>query len=415
MTPIYLPAQPVTRRRWPLVLLALGLALLSIFIFQRAEAQGPRLKPPFKLIRSEQQQRPQGPLAFPLGAPIILSQTFDSTYVPVIDPQALGWHQLIGEDAANITWKRVTTGPLPDTAWSAGQNLVGSDLDPATDTYTNNMKALLVYGPINLGDYYRLVLTTTMWADLRPDDYVGVAFSTDGSTFQEFYADSTADPALSLTRTLVVDVSPAAHQPVVWIGFSFTSNDDNINGRGAFVKDVVLRGLPYFKIFLPLTRLDPTPTPTPTNTPTPTPTPTSTPSISYRYLYTFGNGGSNNSDFQKWGGTRTTSCGSACNYYQEIDTRGNPGGNVKLFSYDTNLRGGSGPREDGTSLSTAKNFEYSSDFYVYTGQKDARYGLVFDASSGTFPGSGNPPFAPDYNYYTLELRMDAHESGQMAD
>jgi len=43
---------------------------------------------------------------------------------------------------------------------------------------------------------------------------------------------------------------------------------------------------------------------------------------------------------------------------------------------------------------------------VYNGQLDARYGLAFDASSGTFPDSGDPPMDPYVNYYLLELRMD---------
>ncbi|CAG0936701.1 hypothetical protein TFLX_05584 [Thermoflexales bacterium] len=43
---------------------------------------------------------------------------------------------------------------------------------------------------------------------------------------------------------------------------------------------------------------------------------------------------------------------------------------------------------------------------MYNGQLDARYSLVFNATSGTFPGSGNPPMDPNMNYYLLELRMD---------
>jgi hypothetical protein len=74
-----------------------------------------------------------------------------------------------------------------------------------------------------------------------------------------------------------------------------------------------------------------------------------------------------------------------------------------------NGKGGAGPRQNGVSLSTATNFDYSADFYVYNGQLDATYGLVFAASSSTFPNSGNPPIDPAYNYYTLELRVDPND------
>ncbi len=428
MSPIQLPLH-YRSRRWLIAAVIPGLALFSAVIFQRAQAQGPTLKPPFKLIRAEQPNslEPHGPVALPLDAPIVISQTFDSSYVPTLDPSVRGWHQLLGSDAtANITWKRVTTGPHPDTVWSAGLNIAGTDFNPATDTYTNGMEALLVYGPINLSDYYRLVMTSTYWLDTAItdplSDYLGVAYSTDGSNFTEISAQSASDPALSDTQTAFVNLNDVAGKSQVWIAFTFVSNDDNLVGRGAFIKDMVLRGSPFFKVYLPLIRRDPTPTPTPTNTPTntptptptntptptPTPTATATPSVSYRYFFTFGNGATSNSDFQNWGGVNSTvtSCnGSPCAYYQNIVTLGNPGGAVNLYSYDLNLLGGSGPRQNGTSLSTATNFEYSADFYVYTGQIDARYGLVFDATAGSFPGSGDPPFVPN-NYYFLEMRMD---------
>jgi hypothetical protein len=72
-----------------------------------------------------------------------------------------------------------------------------------------------------------------------------------------------------------------------------------------------------------------------------------------------------------------------------------------------NGKGGAGPRKNGVSLSTAYNFEYSADVFMYNGQLDASFGLVFDASSSTFPNSGTPPFEPSYNYYILEMRADS--------
>ena len=148
------------------------------------------------------------------------------------------------------------------------------------------------------------------------------------------------------------------------------------------------------------------PTPTPTATPTLTPTPLA----NYRYFYAFNDETStNNPDFNRWGGYKNTTCsGCTVTYYQDlVKGYGNPSPALTLYIQGTNGRGGAGPRQGGVSLLTATNFEYSADFYVYNGQLEARYGLAFDASSGTFPDSGNPPMDPYVNYYLLELHMDA--------
>jgi hypothetical protein len=160
-----------------------------------------------------------------------------------------------------------------------------------------------------------------------------------------------------------------------------------------------LRGLPLSKTRLPLVM---------NNYPlTPTPTPTTTP-MPYRYLYTFTSETSgNNPDFNLWGADRSTSCGTDCDYYQALvgSPYGNPSPAFDLWLQGVNGVGGAGPRQNDVSLSTTTNFEYSADVFVYNGQQDASYGLVFDASGSTFPGSGDPPIAPEYNYYILEMRI----------
>ena len=96
----------------------------------------------------------------------------------------------------------------------------------------------------------------------------------------------------------------------------------------------------------------------------------------------------------------------SCTYDQNIVSSGNPGGALTLHLDGTNGKGGAGPRQNGVSLSTATHFEYSADFYVVNGQLDARYGLVFDATSGTFQDDGTPPMDPNVNYYLLEMKID---------
>jgi hypothetical protein len=197
-----------------------------------------------------------------------------------------------------------------------------------------------------------------------------------------------------------LNLSPfVARQSAVWIAVYLKSDAALPNGRGMFVHDVVVRGLPLTRNYMPLAMKYYPPA---TETPTPQP---------YRYLYTFSNG---TTDFNRWGNYKETDCGD-CTYYQDLVTGyGNPSPAFTLWMQGINGKGGAGPRQNGASQSTATNFEYSADFYVYNGQLDARYGLAFDASSGTFPDSGNPPMDPYVNYYLLELRMDSASRNQVA-
>ncbi len=407
-----IPLQQPLRRVVPIAIIVVGLILISALVIQQVSAQEARtLKPPFKLLQAD--RTPQGPEGIlpPLDAPIIMSQTFNSN-LPAIGLDQLGWHALVGKDATfGYTWKYAGTEPFTDTVWAAGSNPSGGYplLLPATDTYTNGMEALLVYGPLNMSDYGQAVFTMTYWLDTAPGDSVGVAVSIDGSNFTAVNNESIADPTLATTRTVTLNLSPyIVRQPVIWIAVYLKSDAALPNGRGMFVHDVFLRGLLLNKTRLPLVINGyPPATPTPTPTSTPVASPTSTPG-SYRYLYTFTNEtATNNPDFNRWGGYRLTSCGTNCDFYQDlVSLHGNPQPAFTLYLQGVNGKGGAGPRKDGVSLSTATNFEYSADVYVYNGQLNARYGLAFDASSGTFPDSGNPPMDPYVNYYLLELRID---------
>jgi hypothetical protein len=391
------------RRAVPAVVIVLGLLLISAAMIQQVIAQDRgTLKPPFKLHRtgSIPSFNAYTPLALPLTEQIIMSQTFDSTYSPTTNLSQLGWHESYASGATSqVTWKYAGAAPLTDTVWSAGSSLAS----PLTGTYTNGQQSLLIYGPLDLSDYAQLVMTGTYWLDTAPGDYMGIAYSTDGTNWQELYGHSTADPALSQSHVFYASLDQVARKSPVWIALTFVSNADDVVGRGAFVANVVLRGKPTSKIYMPLIRRDPTPTPT------------ATPQVPNRYYYQFNyETSTNNPDFNRWGGYRLTDCGG-CTYYQDLDnTYGHPAPTFKMWIQGTNAKGGAAPRQNGVSLSTATNFEYSADFYVYNGQLDARYGLAFNATSGTFPNSGTPPMDPYVNYYLLEMRMDTSNRTKVA-
>lgn len=399
-----LPSQRRVRRIVPILIIVVGLILISVLVIQQVSAQESRtLKTPVKLIQSDRAaQQPAGILP-PLDAPIVVSQIFNSSYQPVTDPAQQGWHEVIGQDATvGYTWKYAGTRPLTDTVWAAGRNPSGyPQLSPATGTYTNGMEAVLAYGPLDMSDYGQAVFTMTYWLDTAPGDSVGVAVSTDGSNFEWVNNQSVSDPTLATRRTVTLNLSPyIARQPAVWIAIYLKSDAKLPNGRGMFVHDVVVRGVPLTKSYMPVVVKGYPPA---TETPTPQP---------YRYLYTFSSG---TSDFNRWGNKKETDCGTGCTNFQDLVTAyGNPSPAFDMWMQGVNGKGGAGPRQNGVSLSTAINFEYSADFYVYNGQLNARYGLVFDASSGTFPDSGDPPMDPYVNYYLLELRVDGNTRTSVA-
>ena len=404
-----LPLHQRLRRLVPAVVIVLGLLLISAVLIQQVAAQeSGSLKPPFRLIRPAKLAAPlSGVPPLPLNAPIVMSETFDSNFsynfnVNVTDKP---WHLVNASGVVDTshTWGRVAGAPMTDTLWNAGTFPPGGAIISAGQPYTKNMQAYAIYGPIDTTGFSTAFISVTYVMDTLKGDLFGVAYSTNGTDFFQPVATDGRDPSLATRRTDYYLLPDAVRwQKQVWIALVFTSEDrDNIDALGIYVEDVVLRGNPAYKVYMPIIRLDPTPTPAPTFTPTPI--------ANYRYFYAFNDETStNNPDFNRWGGYRSTGCGTGCTFYQDLvkQPNGNPPPAFTLYLQGTNGKGGSGPRQNGVSLSTARNFEYSADFYVYNGQLDARYGLAFDASSGTFPDSGNPPMDPYVNYYMLEMRMD---------
>ena len=77
-----LPSQRRTRRVIPAVVIVLGLLLISAVMIQQVVAQDQSgLKPPFKLTRPATLPAPlSGVPPLPLNAPIVMSETFDSSF-----------------------------------------------------------------------------------------------------------------------------------------------------------------------------------------------------------------------------------------------------------------------------------------------------------------------------------------------
>jgi hypothetical protein len=413
-----LPSQRPLRRIVPIAIIIVGLILISALVIQQVSAQEARtLKPPFKLIPTDRANPLVSLPPLPLNAPILISETFGANFAPTPSLVGTGWHTVnFSGNLQGYSWGRVFNSQLmTDTAWIAQERFPGTlpALVPG-QPYTVNMNSLLIYGPVNFSDYGPAMISATYFLDVHAEDSYGLAYSIDGTNFVAVSNEFGRDPALGTQRTINYSLPGVARQSTVWLAFYFTSTNHPIDALGVFLDEVVVRTMPLNKNYLPLVS---NVYPIPTSTPTPTVTPTTTPGPSnYRYLYTFtSQTGGNNPDFNRWGGDKITSCGTNCNYYQAlVGDYGNPKPAFDLWLQGVNGSGGAGPRDGGLSLSTATNFEYSADVYVYNGQLNARYGLAFNASSGTFPDSGTPPMNTSVNYYLLELRMDTSTRTKVA-
>jgi hypothetical protein len=407
------PPTLTARRLGAATLIGLALLIISVSIFQPAAAQlqPPSLKPPFHLIRTDTAAPLIGLPPLPPNASIIVSETFDDHYLPVGLDQ-VGWHEEIGEKTTvGYTWARVTNGPHPNSVWQMGRNkFAAGSLQPGVDSYTNSMESLLIYGPLNLGDYSSALISATYWLDVQSHDYFGVAVSTDGSNFKPVASENSRDDSLSRPITSIVDLSNYTRQGNVWIALYFTSNDDNNVALGVMIDSVVMRGVPLYKFYLSFVRRDFTPTPTNTPTPTRTPTPTATPVISYLYNDTFGNGSDTaDANFIAWG-KRVSSAdcfygtdSSSCKWGQDLQTGGNLDGSLMMYQNGFYSWAGASP-----NTHAPLDFEFSADIFVMEPKKNARFGLIFDASDSTFgrDGDGVPFFDPNRNLYKFDLQFD---------
>ncbi len=422
-----------TRRTGAAILIGLTLLLVSVFVFQPASAQREpaRLKPPFKLIGVDKVTTPLGGLPpIPLNAPVIVTETFDSTYVgrsSTILNDGKPWHEVDSNGTTtSYTWGYVsglpitdTVLPITDTVWNAKTNPSGTyPIDPGTP-YTINQNSLLIYGPVDLSDYSAVIISATYYLDVQDGDFFGVAYSTDGQNFNAVSAENGRDPDLSIKHVSYWRLpADAARKTGVWLAFYFNSLDHPIDALGVYIDDVVIRAQELYKIYLPLIRRDFTPTPTPTATPTitPTPTPTATPTVTPTPQtavddYEFGAGSSSNPQFIEWGGPYTYSCGTDCDVTQGISTNGNPSGAINYAVGGMDVIEGTSPNH-----TIPTNFDLSADFMLVEGKKDGRFGLIFGASTSTFYKDGDIiKMRPQYNYYKIDLNVDPNDETLVSD
>jgi hypothetical protein len=199
---------------------------------------------------------PQTDMQLAEPSPLDLTQITD--IAPNSSPQssilAAGWQTITSMDfepgsgagwlvSGNPTWGSTTYKSYAGSysGWCARGGTLG--IDPATNNYSNNMNAWLVYGPFDLSDASFADLSFYRW--LRSEtscDYFKVLASVDGSNFHSYRYSGILD---SWEQYLVdlrtwPTLGNLCGRSQVWIAFKFDSNASTTD-KGAFLDNIILR------------------------------------------------------------------------------------------------------------------------------------------------------------------------------
>lgn len=385
---------PPRGKRWRAIAATiLGFAFLAALIaFQTAAATGSAepdgLQPPFTFRIDDSLSASYSYVPIPPTAQRLLTETFESGFNPSVGVTGTttAWRVFTDTGSANFYWARVEpndTDIYTDTAWAACGLCDGSggSRNPDTDNYPPNMGTWLIYGPLDLRNYYAAEVSFNYLLDANPaidgagnGDFFGVGASDDGSVFDGFFRQS-GNLMSAGWLTGAFSLANYAGKSGVYVGFYFYSNGDVSVGKGAFIDNVSLRAMPYLKTFLPSVYKAYA---------------IATPPPAYFRNYEFeGTGGGQ--DFRDWGGAYIASA------YGQALTTGKSGNGMFLYNslpYDIAMAG--------PNLAAPTNFEINVDLKVFAGKDKGRYGVVFGAASNTFGRSGS---TPTFNVNTTQYRF----------
>ena len=389
--------------------------LIALVVFQSSAAQEQPdqiapLKPPFNFEVDRAAFIASGFPAVPPSATRLLTESFGSGFSPSLGVTGTTtmWRIFTDTGSAANYWARVIpalSSTYADTAWAPCGLCDGSGLDPDNDDYPADMGTWLIYGPVDLKDYYGAEVLFHYLLDAHPamdgsggNDYFGAGFSDDGTRFSGFQLTGDLSSIGWQTGTLSINVAGLTNKSSVYIGFYFTSNSDANAGRGVFIDNVSLRAALYKKSYMPVVAKN-FAVATPTRTPAP-----------YLYNYTWSVGGENDPDFVAWGQSYTSKSGAETIYEQGL-TGGNPGNGMYLYNTRLTLVSMAGP-----NVSVSGNYEISAQFDVWKGKNNARYGIIFGADANAFGRSGTTPtFNANANYYRFALQFPNTSGDDPAD
>ena len=184
--------------------------------------------------------------SLPQGWQDLVNETFDSGTI------GTGWVVTDTGGGGHLWTVTDTRSASPSySAWAVGSN-----------PYADNVDSWLIYGPIDLSKIFQADLTFDWWLDSAPGDWFGWCVMTDISDPGAGCNEARISGSIGtwISGTISLDDYARTTTPV-YVAFHFTSNDDSLNGEGAFVDNVVVRGDYGQHLFIPIVRRDPTPTP----------------------------------------------------------------------------------------------------------------------------------------------------------
>ena len=221
----------------------------------------------------------QKPISVPqeaTGWTLVLSETFtetlDTTRWTAVDNDGL--------DNGEYYWATGIYSNVNETdtiarAISGGANGISVTV---TEGYTSSVQSWLILGPFNTKAANAALITFDYWFDAAPNDFLGIAVSTDGGLT---YAGEHQNGGLADDgwQSVSYSLNDFVGETSVYVAFIFTSDSstNTQNRLGAYLDNVDLYLRYSVNTYLPLVRRDFTPTPTSTPSPTNTPTPTNTP------------------------------------------------------------------------------------------------------------------------------------------
>lgn len=215
------------------------------------------------------------------GWQTVLSETFTSPLAP-----EWTFTDASGTDGGEYKWgtEAFTYTSAGAGAWCVGGGADGISLTAGSDVYPENVDSWLTYGPVKLGDVWDARVEFNWWletggagtgrmqaaeaqairqVDSAPEygDWLGWCILTDGEDGESCrgtYLSGSIGRWMRGTIPLEAYI-PTTHgvTNTVWVAFHFTSDDDGVAGRGAFLDDVVLRVNHGYETVLPLVRKDP--------------------------------------------------------------------------------------------------------------------------------------------------------------
>jgi len=251
------------------VTLMIVVTALAVFQSPTVAAPPPPLKGPFRFIKVPDMGSAAAAAPTAQWTPFY-TETFDA---PISSKP--GWQLTVTtaltDTPSQLKWEYVaqssnSSGAFTSTLWSSAFQVgrITNYVVTSTSSYSPWMNTWAIYA-LDPQKYARFKVAFDFWLDTDPGAQFGWAVSCDGTNF---YGPS---PLSGHARTWIHGAPEPAGCPgqagaPAYVAFFFQSDGSAPVGLGAFVDNLVVYGLPWYKTYMPLVRRDPTPTPTPTPT-----------------------------------------------------------------------------------------------------------------------------------------------------